>query len=187
MPERIYRVKVERDAFLYDLQQDVDLAFARRKVVELIGDTTTETLSEAQRFKELIELLEAVDPSGKTILPQGNTQDNERPNRAYVTNLHDYPDLLHMAMEKLRPGISRNTTRFHINQILAHEYAHSIPILGDPSVRAMYAVEFIQDANSGKPLFTPVLSLAGNLKLSTYKAILQAPDNPSSIDRLQVI
>jgi hypothetical protein len=170
----------EREAFLVDLKERVDLAFVNRAVHHAVANSTTTTLEENEKAKKQARWLRA-NSSDKVPLRPG--QYTDEPHTVSVENSHDYPMLLQLALSKFYEfGLTPERARQDIARFLEHEYSHAIPILGSTDVTIRYAISFIETEN-GIGL-QPSVMLTGRLSPDIVSEALNKPKRLSGFDQL---
>lgn len=193
----------QRGRLLIELKKQIDIAYKQRNVETYIPEekNTAEAIAKAREKRTNLEGTSPKKRAGTKNI-EGNfvtssTQDEEvfidtgefvpLPNAVYVTNSHDYPELVRMSLEKLaderyydRKDIGKTT-----RDILEHEYEHHVPALGQDGLTVRYLIEFLEDKNRGIVGIRPAINLSGRFTVKLYQEIVNAAQTPSAIDKVR--
>lgn len=172
----------QRKEFLKKLAQDIDIAFQNRHIVDLIptkggGGTTKDNAAEAEN--EAKNIRSAVINNKSLIIENSPISANH----VWVSNSHDYKELLSLAYEKINMK-SADIPRL-VEDTLRHEYAHMVPVIGESGVNLKYAVAFFEDPAQGLLGMQPIVILSGKLSIEKYKQFISGPHDLSTADAIR--
>jgi len=172
-------VRLQREHFLNELQRQIDNAILHRGIVTFkpTGEgryTAEEELAESNRWATKIR-------SGirdqKEIVLRGTKKENE----VRISNSHDFKDLLILSYRKM--GFSEEVIPSLVKDDLRHEYAHHVPVLGQPGIKIEYGVSFLYDPKMNARGIHPFVSITGkNVPLDIIRQYFKGPSDPSSVD-----
>lgn len=171
-------VRTLRKDTLVDLERKVDIAFQNKKKVEFIkganGEyTCKEVIDEARNHADKIR--ESLKNNTPLSLSGGIGSDT-----TYVTNSHDFRDLLIMAYKRI--GMDTGTAKESVEIDLQHEYAHHVPVLGQEEIDIKYCVSFFYDPKMNANGLRPSINISGKTDFKTLDRFFSAPKNPSNAD-----
>lgn len=172
----------QRHEVLSNLRHQVNNAFKNPRVTHLEGGEPLEDIDLAKR--------EALLTSGlpdDAVLHIDEFRDD--PSLVFVTNPHDYRDLLIMVWKRVLLGGARpqETPEQWADKTLEHEFSHHVPGLGQEKLEIRYAVEFVRNADDPSSLaVVPSLMLKGEVLLGVYREMGKAPDKPSKTDLIKM-
>jgi hypothetical protein len=174
-------VDVLREQTLEKIRDDVKKAYDNRVAENLIPEikNTHEALEKAKKSKSWF-----VGLSDDGFVDLGAYV--EHPNRATVSNPHDYKALLTQALIQLsKDGYYRKSDITQtVEDILEHEFEHHVPALGNDGLEIRYCIEFLEDTKKRYRGFRPIINFSGNMQVGVYKDVVGAVKEKSATDKI---
>ncbi len=105
-----------------------------------------------------------------------------------VTNPHDYPVLITLALETLAEDGYFDSEQMHdtVQRTLKHEFEHHVPGLGHDGLIIKYCIAFSEDPSRDVRGVQPFINLSGTFDVGLYRQILGAPERKSETDKIQL-
>jgi hypothetical protein len=175
-------LQTQWESEIIDLQKRIDRAFLLRPTKDYDPDkkTLVDDLASAHQLSEKRK---------KGTSAFFTIKDETALHEVIVENSHMYPALLRMAFSKLIPSVGMSIEKRErlIMKDLEHEYAHTIPALGQEGVTVVYGVSFyrIRNIRTGErgDSFNPFIKPIGKVPVVIYDQMVLAPKKLSGKDK----
>ncbi len=187
-----FNIAKDRKQFLINLQKSVDNAYINRKKEHflLFSDQSVEDLQQADEVRK--KILSADD---NTIIEFKAGQ--SEPSFVSVSNPHDYPILLEMALKKISGYTEKGFDGFlhrllgtaeyiqqKVKTSIKHEAEHFVSGIGYKGFDIKYGVDFVQDRITRIIAVTPQIRLVGKVPYGVYRQMVAGAVEPSASDQI---
>lgn len=174
-------VRLERERFLNDLQQQVDNAILHREIVTFKSAGGGRYVAE----NALIESSQRAAKIRSGVRDQKDIilKNQKKESEVYISNSHDFKDLLVISYRKL--GFGEEVIPSLVEKDLEHEYAHHVPVLGQPGVQIEYGVRFSYDPSMKARGMQPFVSVTGKIPYEIAKQFFKGPPDSSPTDNIE--
>ncbi len=174
-------VNLLRERQLAKMKDDVDRAFINRSQERFIPEleTSIEGIDRTRKKRQKFQ--------GRGDITLVVFEDLvERPHQVTVENSHEYKALLVLAIKKIYQFGKLNDVDIEgkAEEILEHEYAHHIHVLGVDGLKVYYGVGFYEDVGTGVVGLRPFIHITGTMPIDLYRDYVGGLSDPSYSDMI---
>lgn len=196
MSEKQYDIEAQNAEILRQMDEDIEKAYNNLVEVSIeqdedgqysITEQNEAMNTQAQQLKKY--------KLGDIITVQGDSPENS----ALTSNSHLYHTLVKKGFLKLKESasnykdVSLEDIDRYTENVLGHEYEHSVPGLGmeeetdeGEQLSMQYGISFVKDAENGMVGLQPFVRMDGKVKYMTYLDIVTNPSQLSPGDKARL-